>query len=243
MQKLIFLFPVMIISILISCNSGNKSTEPVVLFSDSFDISSQGGYQENVVHLPPPKGLGFIWKVLEGGYLPVNWILSDEYQPDDPLKGFWVIPPDKGYMEQGGRSVNSVLFAKTPIPEEAENFVISFKQYRGDNDPITYVLGAEEPDLARGFEFGYETQVPGTDSTTRNAFVFGALGDKVMEGMALNHRWANHKIEVNNDTISWIVNDSLMIQGQVNQPTHGYFGIRQRYERGTRYDDVKIEIK
>lgn len=69
-------------------NSGKKSPEPVILFSDSFGSSSRGEYRENVVHLPPPEGLGFTWKVLEGGYLPVKWILADELPDDDPKKVF-----------------------------------------------------------------------------------------------------------------------------------------------------------
>lgn len=225
-----------------SCNGVDQKSKSYVLFSDSFDIASQGNYQDNVIQLPPPKGLGYTWKVLPGGHLPVNWILADELSADDPKKGFWVIPADSGYMEQGGRSHNSVLFAKTPIPENTESFEINFRQYRGDNDPISYIIGAPQPAHDQGFEIGYMIQVPGTDSTTNNVYIIGDLGEKVVEGMALRHQWADHSIKVRNDSLSWFINSKLMIKGKIDHPSHGYFGIRQRYERGTRYDDVSIII-
>lgn len=227
---------------LCSCNGVDKKNKSNILFSDSFSVTSQGNYQDNVIQLPPPKGLGYNWKVLPGGHLPVNWILADELNPDDPKKGFWVIPTDSGYLEQAGRSHNSVLFANTPIPEGVNNFEINFKQYRSDNDPISYVLGASEPAYDHGFEIGYMIQVPGTDSTTTNAYVIGELGEKIVEEMALHHEWADHKIKIENDSVAWFINGNLMIKGKVDHPTYGYFGIRHRYERGTRYDDVAIEV-
>lgn len=225
-----------------SCGNASKKSEKTILFEDSFDEDSQGEFVENVVQLPPPEGLGYKWKVLTGGYLPSNWILADEIEYPLPKKGFWVIPKDSSFLEQGGRSHNSVLYAKTPIPEGTTNFDISFIQYRGDNDRIMYVIGAKEPRWDAETEFGYMIQVPGTDSTTNDAYVSGILGDTLVQGMAFQHVWADHKIEVRGNKISWYINDNLMIEGETEQPTSGYFGIRQRYERGTRYDDVKIEI-
>lgn len=241
LRSLIF-FLSSISAFLCSCDGLDKKNKSDILFSDSFSVASQGNYQENVIQLPPPDGLGYTWKVLPGGHLPVNWILADELNDDDPKKGFWVIPVDSGYLEQGGRSHNSVLFAKTPVPEGINSFEIKFKQYRGDNDPIAYVLGASEPSHNQGFEIGYMTQVPGTDSTTNDAYIIGELGEKMIESMALNHQWTDHNIKVNNDSLAWFVNEHLMIKGKVDHPTHGYFGIRHRYERGTRYDDVAIKI-
>ena len=225
-----------------SCQFEGESNNYQTLFEDSFGNDSQGEYQKNIIQLPPPEGLGYTYKVLEGGHLPTKWILADELSPTDPKKGFWVIPADSGYLEQGGRSHNSVLFANTPIPPEAKGFTIKFKQYRGDNDPITYVLGATEPAWDQGFELGYMSQVPGTDSTTNNAYIIGALGETMVEDMAYNHEWADHMIRAENDTLAWYVNDQLLIKKYADRPMDGYFGIRHRYERGTRYDDVVVMI-
>jgi hypothetical protein len=146
-------------------------------------------------------------------------------------------------MQQAGRSHNSVLFANTPLPEGTKDFDITFRQKREDNDPIMYLLGANEPILNKGFEFGYMTQVPGTDSTTVDAFVSGELGESVIPGMALMHQWANHTIKVRGDSVSWFTEGILMASSVVpGKPKTGYFGIRQQYERNTKYDDVKIVV-
>jgi hypothetical protein len=233
--------------ILSGCSNHNKKKSDIekfdTIFFDDFGIGSQGEYIANIIQLPPPVGLGFDWEVLPGGYLPVKWILSDELELTDPRKGFWVIPPDSGYMQQAGRSHNSVLFANTPIPAGTKHFDITFRQKREDNDPIMYLLGATEPILNKGFEFGYMTQVPGTDSTTVDAYVSGVLGESVIPDMALMHQWANHTIKVRGDSVSWFTEGILMASSVVpGKPKAGYFGIRQRYERNTKYDDVKIVV-
>jgi hypothetical protein len=224
--------------LLFTCNSPNKKQEeennlPVVLFEDDFSNTSQGEYVENIIHLPPPQGLGYTWKVLEGGYLPSKWIYSDELEPDEPRKGFWVIPADSGYLSQGGRSHNSVLFADTSIPADVENYSITFRQFRGDNDPIMFVLGAQTPVFDSGYEIGYMIQVPGTDSTTNNAFIRGALGEQIVENAAFAHEWAQHKIDVQGQQVKWTCNNKLMAEGIIDGLKPGYFGIRHRYERNT----------
>jgi len=227
--------------LVISCSNKKGSQEFEIIFEDGFGTTSQGQYFENVIQLPPPGGLGFDWEVLPGGYVPVKWVHSDELELTDPGKGFWVIVPDSGYMQQAGRSQNSVLFAKTPIPERTKNFDITFRQKREDNDPIMYLIGADEPVLTKGFEFGYMTQFPGTDSTTVDAYVSGELGDAKIPGMALMHQWANHAIKVRGDSVSYFTNGVLMVAAVIkDKPKNGYFCIRQRYERNTKYDDVKI---
>ena len=56
--------------------------------------------------------------------------------------------------------------------------------------------------------------------------------------------WKSHRIEVEGRTIRWFQDDRLLLSGEVEKlKSGGYFGIRQRYERGTRYDDVKITIR
>jgi hypothetical protein len=219
-----------------------KESSHVVLFEDHFNYESQGAFVENVIHLPPPQGLGYDWKVLEGGFIPSKWIHSDELQPDDPKKGFWVIPADSGYLAQGGRSHNSVLFAGIPVPADTEEYTITFRQMRGDNDPIMFVLGAPEPVFNSGYEIGYMIQVPGTDSTTNNAFIIGALGEMVVEEAAFAHTWAEHQIDVQGQQVKWTCNNKLMAEGTIEGLKPGYFGIRHRYERNTYYDDVKITL-
>jgi len=231
---------------LIYCCSGcgqRISGRKIIIFQDDFGMESQGELVENVIQLSPPLGLGYDWKVLPGGYLPVKWNHIDELEPSDPKKGFWVIPPDSGYMEQGPRSHNSVLFADVEVPVKTENFDIFFRQYRSDNDYIGYLIGPPEPALEGGIEFGYMIQVPGTDSTTVNAYVQGDLGELVVPEMAFPHQWANHQIKVRGDSISWFQEGKLLAGSVITGKSKtGYFGIRQRYERGTRYDEVKITI-
>lgn len=219
-------------------SGGNK-----VIFHDDFSATSQGELVENVVQLPPPQGLGYDWNVLEKGHLPVKWTMVDEIPFPEPKKGFWVISPDSGYMEQGGRSHNSALFANVAVPVQAKNYDIFFRQYRADNDYIGYLIGLPEPALEGGIEFGYMIQVPGTDSTTVDVYLQGDLGELIVPEMACPHQWANHQIKVRGDSISWIQEGKLMAVSVIaGKSKAGYFGIRQRYERGTRYDDVKIVV-
>lgn len=234
-------------AVVLACsNSSQKQTVkeqvPVVLFEDTFGKESMGEYEDNVIQHSPPIGLGYTWKVLPGGQKPVNWILSDECEPSDPKKGMWVIPADSCYLHQGGRSKNSVLFANKVIPSNVVDYDVEFKQKRGDNDKIMYLLGAPEPRWEWTTEIGCETQVPGTDSTTNNAYVSGSLGESVAEGAAFNHEWVWHVIEIRGENVKWTCNDFVMVEGKIAGLKPGYFGIRMRYERNTFYDDVKIAV-
>jgi len=240
-----FLFLLLPVSLIYCCSGCGQriSDEKIIIFQDDFGTASQGELVENVVQLPLPQGLGYDWNVLVKGYLPLKWTMVDEIAISEPKKGFWVIPPDSGYMEQGGRSHNSVVFANVPVPEKTENYDISFRQYRSDNDYIGYLIGLTEPSLEGGIEFGYMIQVPETDSTTVNAYIKGDLGELVVPEMACPHQWINHQIKVRGDSISWFQEGKLMVNSVITGKSRtGYFGIRQRYERGTRYDDVKIEV-
>ncbi len=239
-QTFLLLVVITMSNLFCSCKSPAKGPSPKLLFEDHFDQQSCGAYRENIIQLPPPAGLGFTWKVTAGGFDPVNWVFSDELENDNPKKGFWVIPPDSGYLEQAGRSHNSVLFANTPIPEDCKHYLISFKQYRNDNDPILYVIGARQPNWNQGMEFGYMTQEPGTDSTTNHAFTLGIVGETLVENMAFSHQWVEHTIEVQGNSIRWNINEHPVGKAEIAGPKSGYFGIRQKYERGTRYDDFKI---
>jgi hypothetical protein len=229
--------------IMLSCTPGmNRKSKSEIIFQDDFGTTSQGVLVENVVQLPPPLGLDYKWKVLMNGCLPVNWTMVDEIPFPEPKKGFWVIPADSGYMEQGGRSHNSVLFANVPIPGDVKNFDISFRQKRGDNDYIGYLIGLPEPALQGGIEFGYMTQVPGTDSTTVNIFTKGELRETMIPGLAFARQWAQHLIKVRGDSVSWFIEGTKVASSVVaDKSKSGYFGIRHRYERGTQYDDVLIK--
>lgn len=214
-----------------------------VIFSDGFGKESEGAIVDNIIQLPPPAGLGYTWRVLEKGALPVHWKMFDVVAENDPTKGFWVIPPDSGYLEQGGRSGNSILFADIEIPRGKSEVEISFRQYRSDNDYIGYLLAEDTEGGKILFETGYMTQVPGTDSTTMDAYITGWPGDYIVKGSGLTHQWARHRFVFRNDSAYWYANDVLMISGSVpSDSIYGYFGIRQRYERGTRYDDFLITV-
>lgn len=227
----------LLIVISISCSTDRTG----IIFEDSFGKESQGELRHNVIQLPPPQGLAYTWQVLEKGYDPVNWLMVDELEDNDPKKGFWVIPPDSAYLQQAGRSHNSILFCLTPVKKKVESYDILFKQDRRDNDYIGYIIGAPEPALDAGIEFGYMTQIPDTDSTVNDAYISGVFGISHAPEMALMQTWIDHRIEVRGSSISWVMDGELIYAGTVSgKPLHGYFGIRQRYDRNTRYDDVKI---
>lgn len=92
-----------------------------------------------------------------------------------------------------------------------------------------------------GVEFGYERQLPNTDKTVPDAYYRGALGAGKSEGQAHMRRWVRHRIEVDGTTLRWFQDEVKILEGKAPalQPG-GYFDIRQRYERGTRYDDVRL---
>ncbi len=213
------------------CYSGcvqRTSDGKIIIFQDDFGTYSQGELVENVVQLPPPQGLGYDWNVLEKGHLPVKWTMVDEIPFPEPKKGFWVIPSDSGYMEQRGRSYNSVLFANVPVPEKTESYDISFRQYRADNDYSGYLIGLTEPALEGGIEFGYMIQVPGTDSTTGNVYLQGDLGESIVHEMAFGHQWTNHQIKVRGDSVTWFQEGKLMAGSVIaGKSKTGFFGIRQ----------------
>ena len=122
------------------------------------------------------------------------------------------------------------------------NYTIRFRQWCNDNDYIGFVIGASKPTFKHdGVEFGYTRQLPGTDTTVKDAYVEGALGEMKVDGAALRKQWVQHRIEVTPKSIQWFQNDKLIATGaNTDKPVGGYFGIRHTFERGTRYDDVEI---
>lgn len=210
-----------------------------VIFEDGFGQDVRGERIDNLVQLEPPKGLGYFTRV-PWGYAPKKWMYFDIEGLEDPRKGMWVIPEGEEYMEQAGRSRSSWVLAEVPIPEGVASYTVEFEEYRHDNDRVTYLLGLPDRTPWGGFEFGAQLQIPGTDETTDDVYLVGALGEDRIEGAASFRKWAEHRIEVVGQHIRWSKNGEVLAEGVADQPLHGYFGIRHRYERGTRYDDVRI---
>ena len=142
------------------------------------------------------------------------------------------------------RSRNSIAYADSILPNDTSRYIIEFRQWCNDNDYIGFIIGATRPILTPdGVEFGYERQLPGTDETVRDAYLQGDLGEIKLDNQAHMREWVDHRIEVKGKRISWYQNDELMVSKIVEHSTPGgYFGIRQTFERGTRYDDVRIRI-
>lgn len=224
-------------------------TKQRLLFHDDFGPASRGERVPNLVSEPPPKGMGYRTDT-PNGYLLKHWLIADS-EPNLQRRAFWCIPENaEGEVEavgkQAARSHNSVAFARTMIPDQASAYTIEFRQWCLDNDTIGFVLGAPQPAVEHGgSEFSYQRQLPGTDTTVNDIYYRGALGEGKIEGVAFMRQWVQHRIDVDltRRHVTWLQNGQEILSGEV--PTlrpGGYFGIRQRYERGTRYDDVKITI-
>lgn len=219
-----------------------------VIFFDDFGEASRGERATNIVQEPPPVGLGYPTDT-PWGYRPKKWIVADE-EPNGPRRGFWCLPVGTNgvvelYLRQAGRSHNSIAYAGVPVPTNAAHYTIEFKQWCNDNDYIGYIVGASQPLLDHnGIEFGYERQLPNTDQTVKDAYYRGALGTGQIAGQARMHQWVSHRIEVDGPTVRWFQDDFKMLEGVAPAlRPGGYFGIRQRYERGTRNDDVRITLR
>ena len=221
--------------------------EPLLIFEETFGPRSRGELKPNLVKEPPPVGMGYTTDVPEGFVLK-NWIIAD-VEADGPRRSFWTIPKREDgtieeYGEQAGRSRNSIAFAGVAIPSDATHYVIEFRQRANDNDYIGFVLGAPEPIYEHdGVEFGYERQFPGTDDTVRDIYYRGAFGRGRIDGRAEVRRWADHRFEVRGQHVTWSQNGEALLAGSLSTlRPGGWFGIRQSYERGTRYDDVRITV-
>ena len=218
-----------------------------VLFEDTFDQASHGELKPNLVKEPPPLGMGYTTNTPEG-FLLKNWIVAD-VEPNGKRRAFWAIPKRadgtiETYAEQAGRSRNSICFANARVPVDAERYVIEFRQWANDNDYIGFIVGASEtvtnPD---GVEIGYTRQLPGTDTTVRDVYYRSPWGRGTIAGEAKRRRWVQHRIEVDGNHIAWSQDGRVLLSGTVKTLKRGgFFGIRQTYERGTRYDDVRISI-
>jgi hypothetical protein len=219
------------------------------IFFDTFDESSRGPRVRNRVVDAPPAGMGYTTDT-PFGYELKNWIIADA-EADGPRRSFWCVPETadgkvEAFARQAARSHDSIAFVKTQLPPDAARYAIEFRQWCNDNDYIGFVLGASNPEMKHdGVEFGYERQEPGTDNTVDAVHHRGALGKGKIDGHAAMKRWAAHRIDVDlaAKRVRWTQDGQTLLEGDAPALNPGgHFGIRQRYERGTRYDDVKIKI-
>ena len=156
-----------------------------VLFTDTFDETSRGERVRNRVVDAPPEGMGYTTDTPHG-FLLKNWLIADS-EPDKQRRAFWCIPERAGgevmtYMQQSARSHNSICYARTMIPETAVSYTIEFRQWLNDNDTIGFILGASQPLVMHdGVEFSYQRQLPGTDTTVKDIYYKGALGEGIIE--------------------------------------------------------------
>jgi hypothetical protein len=219
----------------------NHAPAGEIIFADDFGPASAGERQDNLVGLPPPRGLGYQTDI-HFGQRPLRWIYVDKYPLDDPRRGFWVVLPEEKVLVQAGRGLVTALFADTPLPADVRRYRIEFDEHRYDNDPIGYILGASTPALEHdGVMIQHETQTPGTDETTPHLFVRGALGQSHHADAAGMYRWVRTVIEVDHDHVRWWRDDRLIAEGRVPAlRSGGYFGIFQSSERNTRWDNVRI---
>lgn len=218
-----------------------------LIFADEFGVASRGERVRNIIVDPEPIGLGYTTDT-PFGFLLRNWIVVDQ-EAGGSHRGFWVVPERadgtvETYAQQAGRSRNSICFAGTPLPAGATHYDVEFKQWSGDNDPIAFIVGASEPSLEHdGGEFSYMRQIPGTDDTVDDIYYDGAFGKGKIVGKAMHDQWAAHRIAVRGTHVAWFQNGEVLLAGEIaSLKPGGYFGIRQRYERGTRYDDVRIVL-
>ncbi len=233
---------------LLATNLGTLMAAERVIFEDDFGEASRGVRVRNLVGDPPPVGMGYRTDT-PFGYLLKNWLIADA-EPNKQRRAFWVIPEDAdGTVEsvgkQAGRSHNSVAYARTMVPEAVTDYTVEFRQWCHDNDTIGFVLGAPQPLVFHdGVEFSYQRQLPGTDTTVDDVYYKGVLGEGKIVGKAYMRQWVQHRIEVRGKQVRWFQNGERMLEGEVEGlPRGGYFGLRQRYERGTRIDDVRITIR
>lgn len=238
-----FLF---IVGLLLGLGAPLSGAEKVI-FADDFGAASRGERVRNLVADPEPVGMAYTTDT-PYGYRMKQWIVADA-EPDKSRRSFWCIPERadgavETYAQQSARSHDSIAFTGIALPAGATDYAIEFRQWCNDNDTIAFVLGATRPIMAHdGVEFGYQRQLPGTDTTVKDIYYKGALGEGKIENQAMMRQWADHRIEVRGTKISWSQNGVTLLERVVaTLKPGGYFGIRQRYERGTRYDDVKITL-
>lgn len=235
--------PILLLSTLCCALAGHAQN--TVIFSDDFN-SADSYHTETTLNATCKE----YTSCMEEGHLLKKWIYTWNYSYEgDWRQAFYSVPKGASYMEQSGRSAanldNYRLLANTPVPSDAERYIVEFKLYKADNDPIFFLLGADIWGNS-GVEIGYENQLPGTDQNAPDAYLKGhLLPDTKVVGMGTRGVWWNVKIDVrvSDKFIVWTMNDKLMAQGRLyNIKNGGYFGMYVKYDRGSRFDDFKITV-
>lgn len=154
-------------------------------------------------------------------------------------------------MTQAGRSgcfggYSHRITADAEIPNDIDRYKITFKQFKSDTDPIYYVLGADKKGK-NGVEFGFENQLPGTDTTVNDAYLRGVFGDGVFkEGRAFHREWVEVEIQVDvrRKLVIWMMGGKLISSGYVkDQWPGGLFGVYSCYDRNSKFDDFRITVE
>lgn len=229
---------ILVLGALVGCKTSK------VIFKDTFN--HKNSYQSALTKNATVKEYGE--NAMAEGHLLTKWNYSWTYDENGDWKqAFYVVPPGKKYMEQAGRSAhfgNYRLMANQAIPKNITEYQITFDLWKNDNDPVFFLLGASINGDG-GIRFAFENQLPGTDKTVNTLYTRGALGDHIINNKDFLRKWMKHKIHVNQATkiVSWSVNGEILLEEKVeNLPLGGYFGLLQHYERGTRYDNFKIQV-
>lgn len=246
MQELkTYLIVIILLGLSLSFRTYESKPKSQIIFWDTFSDTSS---------YFPEVTLNATCKEYEGcnhaGYLPKKWLYNWTYTYEgDWRQAFYCIPEGKNYLEQSGRAACKIgdmrIIANANIPEDIQKYSIDFKQYKHDNDPIYYILGGDSSGH-QGLEIGFQNQLPQTDSTIQDAFLLGHYKNGTRVNMSKNwRRWMPIHIEVDFDKkrITWLMDGQVVLHENLNQFVQGgYFGIRQCYDRGTRFDDFKITI-
>ena len=184
----------------------------------------------------------------EYGYLLKKWIYNWDYKPSgDWTQAFYCVPPFTTYMAQNGRSSGHEYFykvlANVAVPETAKKYIITFRQYKNDNDRVFYLFGTDIKGN-NGVEIGYQNQIPGTDTNTSYATIVGDINSGAQIPNAAAHKvWVTVRIEVDVEKklVKWTQGNTIMVEGTApHLKPGGYFAINMRSERRTRFDDFKI---
>jgi hypothetical protein len=217
-----------------------------VIFHDDFDTPAS--YHPTLT--PNATTQEYKTNSLPEGHLLKKWIHSWPYDPlGDWQQAFYVVAPGETAMTQAGRSACRMgqyrLAADAEIPAAAARYRVTLRQFKNDNDALCFIIGGDRKGSG-GVTFGYENQLPGTDETVADAYLRGAFGTGVIKrGVAAFRRWADVAIEVNvrKKTIAWSMNGQRIADGAIaTLKPGGFFGIYMCFERGTKFDDVKIVI-
>lgn len=182
-----------------------------IIFNDNFN--SKASYHEVLVKNATAREYGD--NALAEGHLLRKWNYNWQYAySGEWTQTFYVVPSGKDYMEQAGRSAHFghyELITITSIPDEAKKYEIKFRQFKNDNDAISYHFGCDANGDG-GVRFGYMNQVASTDSTVNWIYTEGDLGESVIEGKTYLRQWIDHvfTVDLTKKSMTWQVNGEVI---------------------------------